>query len=60
MLREASMVDESGILAFIEKHDSRMPRTMLRYAIERFDAKTRKAILLKTKTAGIVSPPPPC
>jgi hypothetical protein len=33
---------------------------MLRYAIERLDAKTRKAILLKTKTAGVVRPPPHC
>ena len=59
MLREAGKVDESGVMTFIEKHGSRMPRTMLRYAIERFDAKTRKAILLKTRTAGIVRPPPP-
>jgi len=29
-----------------------MPRTMLRYAIERLDEKTRKAILLKTKKRG--------
>jgi len=60
MLREAGKVDESGVMAFIEKHGSRMPRTMLRYAIERLDEKTRKAILLKTKTAGIVRPPPLC
>ena len=60
MLREAGKVDESGVMAFIEKHGSRMPRTMLRYAIERLAAKTRKAILLKTKTAGIVRPPPLC
>jgi len=33
---------------------------MLRYAIERIDEKKRKEILLKTKTAGIVRPPPPC
>ena len=60
MLREAGKVDESGVMAFIEKYGSRMPRTMLRYAIERLDAKTRKAILLKTKTAGVVRPPPHC
>ena len=60
MLREAGKVDESGVMAFIEKHGARMPRTMLRYAIERLDAKTRKAILLKTKTAGVVRLPPHC
>lgn len=60
MLREAGKVDEAGVLSFIETHGARMPRTMLRYAIERLDEKRRKAILLKTKTAGIVGPPPPC
>ena len=60
MLREAGKVNEAGVLSFIETHGARMPRTMLRYAIERLDEKRRKAILLKTKTAGIVRPPPPC
>ncbi|NBS51897.1 MAG: DNA alkylation repair protein [Spartobacteria bacterium] len=60
MLREAAKIDESGVLDFIETHGPRMPRTMLRYAIERIDEKKRKEILLKTKTAGIVRPPPPC
>lgn len=60
MLREAAKIDESSVLDFIETHGPRIPRTMLRYAIERIDEKKRKAILLKTKTAGIVRPPPPC
>jgi len=60
MLREAAKIDESSVMAFIEVCGTRMPRTMLRYAIERIDEKKRKEILLKTKTAGIVRPPPPC
>ena len=59
MLREAAKTDESGVLDFIETHGPRMPRTMLRYAIERIDEKKRKAILLKTRTAGIEGSPPP-
>mgnify|MGYP003843615375 CR=1 FL=1 len=47
MLREAGKVDESGVMAFIEKHGSRMPRTMLRYAIEKYSPKQRAAFMAR-------------
>lgn len=42
MLREAGKRDEPRLVAFVDAHRGRMPRTMLRYAIERLppDAKT--------------------
>ncbi len=35
MLREVGKKDESILLSFLEKHHTKMPRTMLRYSIER-------------------------
>ncbi len=46
MLREAGKRDETALVAFLEAHYGQMPRTMLRYAIERFPA-TRRRLLLK-------------
>lgn len=51
MLREAGKRDPKLLLDFIDKHGSKMPRTMLRYAIEKFSDSQRKRILLKTKMA---------
>ena len=45
MLRELSKRDESAMLHFIETHYTKMPRTTLRYAIERLPEEVRKNIL---------------
>ena len=42
MLREAGKrVDEASLIAFLDQYAARMPRTMLRYAIERFSPEVR-------------------
>lgn len=45
MLREAGKKDEKRLEAFIRKHHGKMARTCLRYAIEKFPEKKRKALL---------------
>lgn len=47
MLREAGKRDSSRLYDFVMKYKSQMPRTMLRYAIEKFDAETRKVLMMK-------------
>lgn len=46
-LREAGKKDKHALVEFLEKHKSEMPRTMLRYAIEKFSEKERKKFLRK-------------
>lgn len=42
MVREMGKRDKKRTLAFLEKHATTMPRTALRYALEKFDEPTRK------------------
>ena len=45
MLREVGKRDQEQLEQFLKKYSSEMPRTMLRYAIERFDEDKRKTYL---------------
>ena len=45
MLREAGKRDTARLYDFVMEYKSVMPRTMLRYAIEKFDAETRKHLM---------------
>lgn len=49
MLKETGKKDKQSLLQFIDKHGKKMPRTMLRYAIEKFSPEIRKEILLNTR-----------
>jgi len=49
MLREAGKRNEKQLIAFLEQHAQIMPRTMLRYAIEKFPEQRRKNYLIRRK-----------
>lgn len=45
MLREAGKRDTERLYNFVMEHKSMMPRTMLRYSIEKFDKETRQELM---------------
>lgn len=47
MLREVGKRDYDTEFDFLEKHHKNMPRTMLRYAIEKFDPEAREMFMAK-------------
>jgi 3-methyladenine DNA glycosylase AlkD len=47
MLREMWKRDEKYLLDFLEKHYKNMPRTMLRYAIEKLDKEKKEYFMKK-------------
>jgi 3-methyladenine DNA glycosylase AlkD len=49
ILRESGKTDMNRLEQFLLKHGENIPRTTLRYAIERFPEKKRKKILTSTK-----------
>ncbi len=51
VLRSAGGVDRLGLLSFLDEHAARMPRTMLRYALEHLEPKQR-AKYMGMKTVG--------
>lgn len=49
-IREAGKKDKQMLVKFLNQHSSKMPRTMLRYAIEHFDKKERDKYLGKSQS----------
>ena len=47
MLREIGKRDEKTLTKFLDKHSKKMPRTMLRYSIERLTSAQRKRYMAK-------------
>lgn len=52
MLREAGQVDKPRLLAFLDQHAATMPRTLLRYSIEKLDKKQREHYMGLKKAQG--------
>lgn len=47
MLREVGKRDETVLIQFLDQYATKMPRTMLRYAIEKFSVDRRKGYLMR-------------
>jgi 3-methyladenine DNA glycosylase AlkD len=47
MLREMGNRDKQELIKFLDQYKNQMPRTMLRYAIEKFSPEERKAYLVR-------------
>lgn len=47
MLREAGKRDQHRLFTFVDEHRAEMPRTMLRYSIEKFSPEERKYLMRK-------------
>lgn len=50
LLRESGKTDMKRLENFLLNHGGKIPRTTLRYAIERFPEKRRKEVLVKTRS----------
>ena len=55
MLRETGKVDEGRLEKYLRERGSRIPRTTLRYAIERFPPGKRRTLLLETQVTNRVA-----
>ena len=56
LLREAGKVSRPELVRFLEKYGAKMPRTTLRYAVERFSPEERKQWLSRTFTQSAGKP----
>ena len=59
VLRECGKRDAERLRAFLREHGTSMPRTALRYAIERFDAEERKRWLATSAAKPLLKSFPP-
>ena len=51
MLREAGKSDPARLERYLRRNGPAIPRTTVRYAIERFDVRTRRALLVATRAS---------